>query len=54
MGAPTQVEYMCTYCGMTQIRRINAGRPNPGSCTRKGKNALGMWKPHSWVVNRKF
>ena len=43
------IEYMCSYCGRKETRSVNAGRPKPGTCSRKGPN-----KPHSWRTNRKY
>ena len=48
MAVKYATEYMCTYCGMKQIRGQGAGRPMPGVCPRR-KNG----QPHRWVVNRK-
>lgn len=42
-------QYKCSYCGRTETRGVNAGRPNPGKCPRKQGD-----KPHSWVINRKY
>ena len=42
------IEYKCTYCGKTITKGGTAGRPDPGTCSRKTGN-----KPHSWVINRK-
>lgn len=52
--ATTRIEYMCSYCGIKQTKAANAGRPMPGTCSKKGKTRDGKSKPHSWVVNRKF
>lgn len=46
------IEYKCSYCGDTAIRSITAGKPNPGTCFRKGKTKDGRTKPHTWVKNR--
>ena len=48
MAVKYATEYMCTYCGMKQIRGQGAGRPMPGVCPKR-KNG----QPHRWVVNRK-
>lgn len=48
------IEYMCSYCGMKQVKRINAGKPMPGNCPRKTKTKEGKMRPHTWTVNRKF
>lgn len=47
-------EYMCTYCGTKATRSLKAGRPLPGSCTRKPKNKDGHYKPHTWTISRKW
>lgn len=46
---PKNVEYMCTYCGHRQVKRVGFGRPMPGKCPRRTGN-----QPHRWVINRKF
>ena len=46
------IEYICTYCGAKRIISENLGRPDPGTCLRKGKGADGKGKPHSWRRNR--
>ena len=51
---PTKIEYMCSYCGIKQTRPILMGKPQPGTCSRKGKTADGRTKPHTWVINRKY
>ena len=48
------VEYICSYCGRKVMQGVMSGRPTPGYCPRKTKNADGSMKPHSWRVNRKF
>ncbi len=45
-------EYQCSYCGSKVIRSVNAGRPSPGTCLRKGKTKDGRTKPHTWVKSR--
>lgn len=54
MANYTQVQYKCSYCGTTTTRSVSAGRPNPGNCTRKPKTKDGKYKPHSWVINKKW
>lgn len=49
-----QVQYKCSYCGAMTTRSATAGRPDPGTCPRKGKTKDGRTKPHSWVINRKW
>lgn len=44
-----QIEYMCIYCGMRKVKGKNAGRPEPGRCSRRQGD-----KPHSWRINRKL
>ena len=46
---PKFIEYMCSYCGHKATKAISAGRPAPGTCTRRGKN-----QPHRWIINRKM
>ena len=46
------IEYICTYCGAKKVITENLGRPDPGTCLRKGKGVNGKGKPHSWVRNR--
>lgn len=46
------IEYICTYCGAKRIKGENQGRPEPGTCPRKGKGADGKGRPHSWRRNR--
>lgn len=45
---PTRIEWMCTQCGRKDTKSISAGRPMPGSCSKKNG------KPHSWVKNRQW
>ena len=45
MPAPKLKKFQCTYCG---IHATSYTRPHPGSCTKKGKDSRGNWKPHSW------
>jgi len=52
--AVNNVEYMCSYCGKKVVKNIKSGRPDPGTCPRKGKTKTGKTSPHSWRVNRKF
>jgi len=54
MANDKQVEYKCSYCGKTVKKYQSTGRPEPGTCPRKGKTKDGRTKPHSWVINRKF
>jgi hypothetical protein len=48
------VEYMCRYCGARTVRTQTSGRPLPGNCSRRPKNSMGKYQPHSWVISRKF
>lgn len=48
------VEYMCSYCGAKSQRREGTGRPQPGTCGRRGKTNTGRSKPHVWITNRKY
>ena len=50
----TVIQYKCKYCDKTESKPANGGRPNAGNCYKRPKNRDGSWKPHSWVVNRKF
>ena len=50
---PERTEYMCSWCGERIIRFSSVGKPLPGDCPRR-KMANGTYKPHVWVVNRKF
>ena len=52
--AAKHVEYICSYCGTRVTRSVEFGRPNPGTCSRKGKTKDGKGKPHTWVVSRRF
>lgn len=54
MAPMKRVEYMCTYCGKKETRSDIGGRPSPGQCPRKPKNANGKPRPHTWVINRKY
>ena len=54
MPSYTYIEYKCSYCGNTTTRGATSGRPDPGNCDRKPRNKDGSYKPHSWVINRKF
>ena len=49
-----RVEWMCTYCGEKTVKTATMGRPMPGKCPRKAKNAKGIQGPHSWRKNRTF
>ena len=49
-----RVEWMCTYCGAKTVKPATMGRPMPGKCPRKAKNAKGIQGPHSWRKNRTF
>lgn len=46
------IEYICIYCGARRIKTEGLGRPEPGTCTRKGKGINGKGLPHSWRRNR--
>lgn len=46
--------YMCTYCGKTELRRHDQGRPMPGYCPRRGNMKDGKPYPHRWVISRKI
>ena len=48
------VDYKCSWCGMTQTKSVNSGRPAPGNCPRKPKFKDGKYKPHTWVINKKY
>ena len=43
------VEFMCTYCGKKVVRPDDRGRPEPGKCPKRKREAV-----HRWVVNRKL
>lgn len=47
-------EYICSYCGVKKMQGPSMGRPMPGNCPRKPRNADGSMKPHSWRINRKI
>ena len=51
---PKSTVYMCTYCGKTELRRADQGRPMPGHCPRRGNMKDGKPYPHRWVVSRKI
>jgi len=42
------LRWQCTYCGASSTTP-KGQRPQPGSCSRKGKTKDGKTKPHSWV-----
>ena len=52
MPPTKKVEYMCTYCGQKTIRSESIGRPQPGNCARRPRDASGKPGPHRWVKNR--
>lgn len=54
MSDGKNIEYICTVCGKRVAKRAFQGRPEPGNCPRKPKSRDGKYKPHSWVVNRKY
>lgn len=54
MANISTIEFKCTYCGTTTQRSATSGRPDPGNCSRKARNKDGSYKPHSWVINRKW
>lgn len=43
------IQYKCRFCGKTQTRSANAGKPDPGICPRKANGG-----PHTWIINRKY
>ena len=43
------VEYQCKFCGIKKTMGVGNGKPGPGRCQRRH-----AWRPHSWVVNRKW
>lgn len=45
-------EYMCSYCGKRETKLPQFGRPEPGTCSKRGQKANGMSLPHRWIVNR--
>lgn len=47
------IEYMCKYCGTKQTKPKNMGKPMPGECPRRNKDASGKRMGHSWIINRK-
>lgn len=44
--------WVCSYCGRRLTVNKKCGRPSPGICTKKGKNKVGIPKPHSWVKDK--
>lgn len=46
-----RVRWQCSYCGTSQTRN-DGKRPEPGSCTKKGKTREGKWKPHTWKKSK--
>ena len=46
---PRQIEYMCSQCGIKQVRPAFTGKPAPGKCNRRPGD-----KPHVWTINRKM
>lgn len=54
VGFDGVTEYICTYCGKKIRRTKNQGRPDPGNCPRKPKDASGHMKPHTWRINRRY
>ena len=46
---PHAIEYMCSYCGIKNLRGITAGKPKPGKCARRKGDM-----PHRWVINKKI
>lgn len=48
------IEYMCSYCGRKERKTVNSGKPQPGTCTKKGKTRDGRTQPHTWVKNRTY
>ncbi len=53
-GTDKWVEYVCTHCGAKSRRHEGTGKPSPGYCPKRNKQANGLPKPHVWVINRKF
>ena len=51
---PGMMEYMCSYCGRKERKTVNSGKPQPGTCTKKGKTRDGRTRPHTWVKNRTY
>lgn len=49
MAEKRSIEYICTYCGKKTLKNKSLGRPDPGTCQRRGKNM-----PHRWVKNREL
>ena len=45
--AYNHVEYICTYCGKRVVKSITGVRPEPGTCTKKGKTKQD--EPHRIV-----
>lgn len=52
--AAKHIEYICTYCGKRVLRGAIAGRPDPGTCPRKGKTKDGRTYPHTWRISRRI
>lgn len=46
---PGMIEYMCSYCGRKERKTVNSVKPQPGTCTKKGKTRDGRTRPHTWV-----
>ena len=46
--------YICTYCGKSDLRRFDQGRPLPGYCPRRYNMKDGKPLPHRWVISRKI
>ena len=46
--------YMCTYCGKTELRRQDQGRPMPGYCSRRSNMKDGKPYPHRWIISKKI
>ena len=53
-GTDKWVEYVCTHCGAKSRRHEGTGKPSPGYCPKRNKQANGLPKPHVWIINRKF
>ena len=54
MAEYNHVAWTCTYCGKRVVNSRLSGRPVPGQCPRKSKDASGKYRPHSWTVEKKW
>ena len=48
------VVYMCSWCGATQTRSVNQGRPHLGNCPRRPRLCNGQMQPHRWTISKKY